>query len=36
METVLVRLKEHDSELQRVCDQIEVNSTTAQFASSNQ
>jgi hypothetical protein len=36
METVLVRLREHDSEIQRVCHQIEINSPTAQFASSNQ
>jgi hypothetical protein len=36
METVLVRLKEHDSEIQRVSDQAKINSAPAQFVSRNQ
>jgi septal ring factor EnvC (AmiA/AmiB activator) len=35
METVLVRLKEHDSEIQRVGDQVKINSVAAQFVSSD-
>jgi hypothetical protein len=36
METVLVRLEEHDSEIQRVSDQVKIKSVAAQFVSSDQ
>jgi len=36
METVLGRLKEHDSEIQKVRDQVKINNVAAQFVSSNQ
>jgi hypothetical protein len=36
METVLVRLKEHDSEIQNVTDQVKINGVAAQFSSSNE
>jgi len=35
MKSVLVRLKEHDSEIQRVRDQTKINSTPAQFVLRN-
>ncbi|PYK13233.1 MAG: hypothetical protein DME65_02570 [Verrucomicrobia bacterium] len=36
VETVLVRLNQHDSEIQTVTDQVKVNGTAAQFSSGNQ
>jgi hypothetical protein len=36
METVLVRLKEHDPEIQKVSDQMEINNAKAQFVVSDQ
>ena len=35
LERVLVRLKEHDSEIQRVSDQLRINSAAAQLVSGN-